>query len=79
MLSSGKRDREIEPLYLAARGAAESAKRAQEAPAGCKEPAHGASNRFAAMKSLSNQVPLSGGREEGVVVEAYGRIGLTIF
>lgn len=37
---SEKQDSEIEPLYLAAGGAAEFAERAQEAPAGCKEPAH---------------------------------------
>ena len=44
MLSSATWDGEIDPLYLAARGAAEFAKRAQEAPAGCKEPAHCAEN-----------------------------------
>lgn len=64
VLSSGKRDREIEPLYLAAKGTAEFAKRAREAPAGCKEPARCASNRFRATKFLSNQVPLSGGRQK---------------
>lgn len=37
-----------DPLYLAARGAAEFAKRAQEAPAGCKEPARCAKNRVLA-------------------------------
>lgn len=35
----------LDPLYLAARGAAEFAKRAQEAPAGCVEPARCAKNR----------------------------------
>lgn len=34
----------LDPLYLAARGAAEFAKRAQEAPAGCIEPARCAKN-----------------------------------
>ena len=38
----------LDPLYLAARGAAEFAKRAQEAPAGCREPARCAKNRFPA-------------------------------
>ena len=67
MLSSEKQDGdELEPLYLAARGAAEFAKRAQEAPAGCKEPAHCAENR-AAPKSLHfqlDQILLSKGRQQ---------------
>ena len=37
-----------DPLYLAARGAAEFAKRALEAPAGCREPARCAKNRVLA-------------------------------
>ena len=35
----------VDPLYLAVRGAAEFAKRAQEAPAGCMEPKRCAKNR----------------------------------
>jgi hypothetical protein len=35
----------LDPLYVAARGAAEFAKRAQEAPASCVEPPHCAENR----------------------------------
>ena len=59
MLLSGRQDGEIEPLYLAARGAAEFAKRAQEAPAGCKEPAHCAENRVAPFDIQSNQILLT--------------------
>ena len=58
LLLSEKRDH---PLYLAARGAAEFAKRAQEAPAGCREPAHCAENRVPPNDILLNQVPLSEG------------------
>ncbi len=63
MLLLWKWDGEAEPLYLAARGAAELAKRAQEAPAGCKEPVHCAENRAPAKIILSNQVSLSEGRQ----------------
>ena len=38
-------DDKLEPLWLAARGTAELAKRYQEAPRGCKEPAYCADNR----------------------------------
>lgn len=65
MLSLEKQDGdEIEPLYLAARGAAEFAKRAQEAPAGCKEPAHCAENRVARKSFQSDQILLSKGRPQ---------------
>ena len=55
---------EVEPLYLAARGAAEFAKRAQEAPAGCKEPAHCAENRAAPKNLQSDQILLSKGSQQ---------------
>lgn len=64
MLLSKKQNSKIEPLYLAARGAAEFAKRAQEAPAGCKEPAHCAENRAAPKNIQSDQVLLSEGRQQ---------------
>ncbi|KAL8745283.1 MAG: hypothetical protein Q9190_002566 [Brigantiaea leucoxantha] len=60
---SGKRNGEIESLYLAARGAAEFAKRAQETPAGCKGPAHCAGNRVPPVQIPSNQILLSKERQ----------------
>ena len=64
MLVSQKQDSKIEPLYLAARGAAEFAKRALEAPANCKEPAHCAENRAAPKSIQLDQVLLSEGRQQ---------------
>ena len=64
MLLSQKQAREDGPLYLAARGAAEFAKRAQEAPAGCKEPAHCAENRAAPEYFQLDQISLGEGRQE---------------
>ena len=62
ILLSQKQGRENNPLWLAARGAAEFAKRAQEAPAGCKEPAHCAENRAAAPEYFQfDQVSLGEG------------------
>lgn len=63
MLLSGKQNISVEPLYLAARGAAEFAKRAQEAPAGCREPARCAKNHTPRMTILSNQVSPSEGKQ----------------
>lgn len=65
MILSGKRNGESEPLYLAARGAAEFAKRAQEAPAGCKERAHCAVNRIPRKNHLSDRIPL--GEQQKIV------------
>ena len=62
ILWSPKQDCENDPLYLTARGAAEFAKRAQEAPAGCKEPAHCAGNRAAPKYFQLDQVSLREGR-----------------
>jgi hypothetical protein len=47
------------PLYVAARGAAEFAKRAQEAPVGCIEPAHCAGNRWPPRESGNTQIPFA--------------------
>lgn len=64
VLLSGKQNSDVEPLYLAARGAAEFAKRAQEAPAGCREPAHCAETRVPPKNILLNQISLSEGRQK---------------
>ena len=64
VLLSGKQNSDVTPLYLAARGAAEFAKRAQEAPAGCEEPAHCAVNRVPPKNILFNQASLSKDRQK---------------
>jgi len=61
---SGSGNGEIDPLYVAAKGAAELAKRAQEAPAGCKEAAHCAVNRIPPENALPKQVLLSKGGQK---------------
>lgn len=45
ILSEERSNNTLDPLYVAAKGAAEFAKRAQEAPASCVEPPHCAKNR----------------------------------
>lgn len=49
---------EVEPLWLAARGAAEFVKRTQEAPAGCREPKRCAKSRNSSIGMLSSQAPM---------------------
>ena len=61
---SRKQNSDVESLYLAARGAAEFAKRAQEAPAGCREPAHCAENRVPPKNILLNQISLGEDRQK---------------
>lgn len=67
---AGSGSQKWDPLYVAARGAAEFAKRAQEAPAGCKEPARCAENSIPAENEggINEQAPLKlevdGGKAE---------------